>query len=357
MNKKLFYFNGINAENGTYLLSPTKDAFNLANKECDVGKAAALAMFWSQKPKAGLPYGLDPRVVADVGWGIVFHRDEKKAVVHACKKLIELRSKGVPENKLKILQYIEGDTVPDWLARMGLGLGDLDPERVPYYLLVVGDPRLIPFSFVQQLALHYSVGCLHFDKPAAYEQYIANVQASEKMPASTRGPRLRIFAPSNDPATELTCEHLAQELLTRLGAHAQGSELLAHNATKDRLLKVLGSSSFEVLFSASHGLGYPIGDPRQYSCQGALLCQDWPGNGAPQTEHFISAGDIASDFDLLGKVVFCFACFSSGTPDEDRFLHLGGIEPPRIAPNSFYSSLNKRLLSKEKRSSRGNRAY
>ena len=34
-----------------------------------------------------------------------------------------------------------GESKDDWLAKHGMGHGDAEPEKVPYYLLLVGGPE------------------------------------------------------------------------------------------------------------------------------------------------------------------------------------------------------------------------
>jgi hypothetical protein len=57
-----------------------------------------------------------------------------------------------------------------------------------------------------------------------------------------------------------------------------------------------------LFFSATHGVGFKLGDPRQINHQGALVCQDWPGPGKniPITDKFyFSADDISNEADDL----------------------------------------------------------
>jgi hypothetical protein len=97
---------------------------------------------------------------------------------------------------------------------------------------------------------------------------------------------------------------------------------------------------------------FPLDDARQLPHQGALLCSDWPGPEAwrgkgPIPEDFYFAGDhLASDADLRGTMVFCFACYGGGTPLHDEFSRQAFKERKQIAPYPFVSALPAKLLGR-----------
>ena len=77
------------------------------------------------------------------------------------------------------------------------------------------------------------------------------------------------------------------------------------------------------------------------------MCQDWPGFGNVQAEHFLAAADVADDANVNGMVALLFACFGAGTPDVDQFLmdlSQAGTAPP-LAPKPFMAALPRRLLT------------
>src|SRR5262249_34098820 len=123
----------------------------------------------------------------------------------------------------------------------------------------------------------------------------------------------------------------------------------AADATKASLLTTLhpgaGTAPPAVLFTASHGMGWPRDDPRQQSAQGALLCQDWAGFGQVAPAHSVTAPDIEPGANVGGMVAFLFACYGAGTPASDNFLTERGRGPVAVAPSPFVAALPQRLLS------------
>ena len=58
---------------------------------------------------------------------------------------------GSAGERYKQLEYRPEETAAAFIARHGLRPGFTDPERLPYYLLIVASPEEIPFSFQTSL--------------------------------------------------------------------------------------------------------------------------------------------------------------------------------------------------------------
>jgi len=362
-NEELLYFNGVNGATGEYGLPPMtgEELSKFIQGEAPPENLAELKFRHQQQDRRhlGVKEGVDPKNLAEAGWGVIFAHDADLAVKEALSELLDLRR----EQAGPYFKTYEGpdgyrpnEPKPKFLARHGAGPGPADPEKVPYYLLIVGSPEAIPYRFQYQLDVQYAVGRIHFETLQEYANYARSVVQVET--GAVKLPRQASFfgvANPDDKATNLSTEHLVQPLSKKLKKGQSDwkvSAFLKDKATKARLGRLLGGDQTPaLLFTASHGMEFPLGDKRQISHQGALLCQDWPGPNewrgqGPITQDFYFAGDdLTGEASLLGLLTFHFACYGAGTPLNDEFSKQAFKEREAIAPHPFVAGLPTKLLS------------
>lgn len=358
-------FNGVNGATGQYGL-PRMTGEELARFLSGEAPPENLSELRSRDEQRGgtrhlgVMEGLDPKRLDQAGWGVIFTHDADPAVREALAPLLALRREQAGD-LFKVYEqadgYQPGEAKGKFLARHGTGPGPANPARVPYYLLLVGSPEAIPYRFQSQLDVQYAVGRLHFDRAEDYAHYAASVVAAETGKVELPR-RLSFFSVENpdDFATQLSTESLVRPLLAHLSETQpdwQTSAFLKEDATKASLARLLGGGETPaLLFTSSHGMEFPLGDPRQRPHQGALLCGDWPGPEAwmqPIPQDFYFAGeDVTAGASLLGLMTFHFACYGAGTPRLDDFAQQAFKQRSAIAPEAFLSALPTALLGHPK---------
>jgi hypothetical protein len=377
-SERWVYSNGVNGSTGDYLLPPLSpaDVATVARGEKLDPKRVRELKWWIQRRRQatlGPKEGVDPKDLGQAGWGVIFAHDADPAVREALSELLAHRKQQAGAYYREYAGadgYRPDEAKEDFLARHGAGPGPADPEKVPFYLLLVGDPEAIPFRFQYLLDVQYAVGRIHFDTLDEYACYARSVVEAEK-DGFALPPRAVFFGVRNpdDKSTELSAQELVRPLgekMRQLAPTWSCETLLAADTHKARLRELLGGKETPaLLFTASHGMGFNNGDERQLPFQGALLCQDWPGplewkRQPIDRDFYLGEEDVDQDARLLGLVTFHHACYGAGTPrlDEfavDRALDREGAlaahalkERRPIAPHAFLARLPQRLLGRPK---------
>lgn len=358
------FFNGIDAETGQYAIRPQKvEAFARLARAHPLLAPMQNLRGQSGMRTFGLPPGVSHDKLDEAGWGIVCHEGSRDDVKAALAPLID-RRRTAAGPLFKALDYKTGEQARDWYRRHNLRPGSLDPEIIPYYLLIAGPPDEIPFEFQYLLGVDYAVGRLSFPTASDYARYAQSVVAYETAGRIRTARQIAYWGTRHpgDGATRLSAAHLIGPLAQgdpaatgqgRRPLHARFDFrhrlMLAGEATREALLATLcDANPPALLFTASHGMQLAAGHARQRAVQGALLCQDWPGFGTIRPDHYLCAGDVPDTADLQGLIAFFFACFAAGTPTTDQFVidpaQLGTALPP-LAPAPFVAALPQRLLS------------
>ncbi|MDX1664683.1 MAG: hypothetical protein R3272_12895 [Candidatus Promineifilaceae bacterium] len=357
------YFNGIDLTSGSYATPPVARSqleAEIFQKHEEPENIAELRFRHRRATihPLGVREGVDAEQVQEAGWGVIFAHDADPAVREALTPLLNLRA----EQAGKFYHCFDGehgfqpdDTKNSFLVRNGGGVGAADPEKVPYYLLIVGSPAKIPFSFQSQLDVVYAVGRIHFNTLQEYASYAQSVVDAEE--GRVRLPRSAAFFSASHPEDRATLQStadLAQPLAKSFHeSHSgwSGSVDIAEAASRDRLEELLGGAETPaLLFAAGHGALRQSGDSRQLCHQGAFICSDWPGpkkwKHGQIPERYIFAGNhIAADASLLGTIAFFFACFGGGTPQFEQYSKLEMRDAPlQIAPHPFLAHLPTRML-------------
>ncbi|MCP4165202.1 MAG: hypothetical protein GY759_04820 [Chloroflexi bacterium] len=367
MDDTKLVFNGINGATGGYLLPEmtSHELSQIAQGE-SFEEAHLRELQWRYHQASGgrhlgLREGLDPKKLSQAGWAVIFAFDDRERIPGIKEALGELLSYRQEQAGTLYREYDganayrSGESKSNFLSRHGVGPGPVVPEKVPYYLLIVASPAAISYRFQYQLDVQYAVGRIFFESLQEYASYARSVVSAEKGEVKLARKAV-FFGPQNpdDGATDLSAAELVEPLAEQLAADQPEWSIAAHtfiaeDAIKAQLAQLIGGAETPAfLFTASHGMGFPLGDSRQLPHQGALLCQDWPGPYAWQQpiphDHYFAAEDIADDATLLGLLSFHFACYGAGTPHMDDFAHAAFKERKEIAPYPFISKLPQRML-------------
>lgn len=377
-------FNGIDASTGSYLFEPMSSA-----QLADVVRGKTLEKAGSEKEHLaelkfrsdhkgethfGVKEGIDPTRLEQTGWGVIFpavasgsaEEREQEAILEALSPLLSLRRSQAAKLKEHYykeyrgaLGYRPGESKQKYLARLGAGPGPADPDKVPYFLLIVGSPKIIPFHIQYQIDVQYAVGRIHFDTVEEYANYARSVVAAETSGlALSREVAFVGVANPDDMATQLSRKNLVGPLadMAESWSDVPGWKIARYfdgDASKATVSKLFGGPQTPaLLFSGSHGMGFPKGDPLQQRHQGALLLQDWLGpkqrSGPIKEELYFSGDDLRSDAGLLGMIAFNFACYGAGTPEYDEFSKQAFKERKAIADQAFVAGLHRKLLGHPK---------
>ena len=333
------YFNGIDGERGGYARAPRTP------KEL----APFLAGFESPAVPKRVALGIDPDDLAQVGWGVVWPEGRSGERRRVLAPLLE-RRRGQAGKRFHEFEARDGESPLEFLERYGAGPGPVEPDIVPYHLLLAATPGEIPFAFQSELGISHAVGRLGFERPDEAAEHVRRLVAFEQGPAAS--PRQAAFfgvEHRDDPLTWWSAEHLVAGLEARVARahrHWNVSTFLRRAADKPTLRRLLGGGPVPaLLFTAGHGLSYGKASSRQATHQGALLCAEYPGpkawSGAIPDHQLFAAHDLDADADLTGLVMCSFACYSAGTPRLDTYA---GCEPVELADRPFVAPLARELL-------------
>jgi hypothetical protein len=279
---------------------------------------------------------VDQDDLAAMGWAIIFAEVDTRAdaIEQALQPLIKHRTDQAGP-LCKVLKGSEGyqpglDAIT-WLGKRKLGLDIVDPEKgLPFYVVLIGDPSLIPMEFQYRLDIFWAVGRLDFPDVEDYARYAKSVVAHEEAKTKGNG-RIGLFAPRHDfdPATQLFHKVVVSSLKSKkLPSGFAWRDLLATDATKEAYETLISgdddAGTPQLIFTGGHGMEFAIDDPRQPTTQGALVCQDWGGYGAIDKDEWFAASDMPAAAQLAGTIHLIFACYGGGCSKIDTFREKDG---------------------------------
>lgn len=308
-----------------------------------------LAELGGRLPSGGrlVRIGVNPGKLEEAGWGVVFARGADPAIRAALAPLLQWRREQAGARYQELVYTRRAEDGAFARALRG-SFGLVDPDRIPYYLLLIGDVETIPHGFQMGLDAQHAVGRLAFETTEEYARYAATVVEVERG-AAVRAPRAVLFGPTHtaDFATDLSLGQLVRPLAQTLRATrpaASVQTLEGPQATRQALADLLREAP-ELVFTAGHAACFRKDHLKQRRRQGAIVCAEWPGSGPTREGQFFAAEDLPPKADLRGRIFFHFGCYTAGTPRLDAFDEMRPEARTELTSTPFVAALPNALLA------------
>ncbi len=352
MKFRVAHFNGIDGRAGTYA-SPWSSVDSRMVREF-LRRATQKRVCQDSRR---LQFGTSPSDLSDCGWGIVYSQDLDPSILEALDPLISHRRAQVGP-LFKTFLVARAESAETFLATHGSGLGSVhQPSLLPYYLLLIGSPSDLPFSFQVELQRSHAVGRIQFDSPEDYANYARTVVSVETEGVS-RSPSVCIVETSHpgDPAAAVMAENFGRpvsqdtrELFSRYGYSWNLLEVSGRQATKRTLTRLLeAEDSPTLLIFTGHTVIFPSDGPYRFKDQGAWLCSDWPHSPADseaiEREWMFGASDVRERATLKGMIGFSPSSFAVGRASRDSFELPWELPSPVGSQVPYVAPLPTRLL-------------
>ena len=317
-------------------------------QEADVAELLDTPVFQHQLGigSDGFPFDRNPWDLSQAGWGVIFPDYVDPVIREQLSELFSLRSEQ-SKDMFKMFVRKRSESASSFCARHGEPTGTTRPDRIPYYLLIVGDPQSIPFNFQQELSRQHAVGRVQFDTLEHYRKYAVQVIRAEQGLYKTRD-TIELFSPNDhSEIMSLMNTHFAEPIYRNLQTYLKRTStsweirLASENdAKKSDLIDILAHSSPSLLLLNCGARSLRPGHEDQKWAQGSLICQEAPGE-----QRLFGAGDIPKSADLEGQIVLFFSSYGVGCQVLDNFPHEGNVILPRVlTPKPFISALPQALL-------------
>jgi len=366
----LYYGYGVDGSTGAYLDEPMNAhdvaELALADIQAQGEEEARLVRRHTQllRGSYGSAVGVDMRDLGQCGWGVIFARGVDQATKDALAPLLAHREAQAGD-LFRVYDgdgaYVPGDSWESFCLRHRAMVVLAYPQKMPYYLLIVGDPETIPYRFQYQASVARAVGRISFPGVEDYARYAESVVQAERGELPKRLPRHASFIGTRNPEDRPTeCSitglvaPLAEALKNGFSEAGWGLDVLEpEQATKAGLGELLGGSRTpSLLFAATHGAAFHKDDGFHPRSQGALVTQDWPGpyewRQRLKEDFLFTADDVGDSAELAGMIAVFLGSFCAGTPRADDFYLPGFYESwERVGfgDEAFVGRLPQRLLS------------
>lgn len=331
-----YSFNGIDPE-GNYLfeMSSVEQVFKLARSESEKipdFDQKRIQYLSTNKEKAFYGFDVSLHNISEAGWGVIVPAGLDEEILQEIEKLrVHRKNHNNISDKLcpEIIKLSGNSDYRSFLAQMNVSPGFGNVEKLPYYLLIVGGPELIPFRFQYELAAEYAVGRIAFGDKEGYRAYIEQLISYETTTSVPTDREVAFWSPANidDRATSISSRFLVNPLYDDLDPQINFQKKMfignkpGWEASKNNLAGLLTRKKAPaLLFTASHGLGHQIIDSEEkIYLQGALVTQDWEKGKPIISDALFSGADLTNSVNVRGMVHFAFACFGAGTPAQDDY--------------------------------------